>query len=70
MLYPALENCVKNAGCKYTLATMLGRRMKDLMYKNPGAAAGNGKKELTFALEEIESGRVVPAGLAGHNTKA
>jgi len=64
-----LENCVKTAGCKYTLATMLGRRMKDLMYKYQGSVTGSGKKELTFALEEIESGRVIPAGLAGHNSK-
>jgi len=64
MLYPAIENCVEKVGCKYALAAVVGRRVKDLSAKQ--SANKTVTKELSMALEEIADGKIV---MTVHNTK-
>jgi len=59
MLYPKIEDCVKHTGCKYTLAMLTAKRVKELTVKMPGEFNGS-TKELTYALGEIASGKIVP----------
>ena len=63
MLYPKIEECVEKAGCKYTLAVMVAKRAKDLIQKMPGEFVNGQVKELTYALNEIEGGKLVPCAI-------
>jgi len=47
MLYPKIEDCVAQVGCKYTLTVIAAKRAKDLVTKAPVAVAESGKKELS-----------------------
>ena len=60
MLYPKIEDCVEATGCKYTLAVIIAKRAKELIMKMP-AEFNNGKsKELTYALDEVITRKLVP----------
>ena len=61
MLYPKIEDCVEKAGCKYALAVLVAKRAKELTFKMPGEFVSGGVKELTFALEEVSGGKLVPS---------
>ena len=60
MLYPKIEDCVKCAGSKYTLAVVLAKRVKELSYKMPGEFNTGNMKELSYALTEILDGKITP----------
>jgi DNA-directed RNA polymerase subunit K/omega len=59
MLYPKLEECVQNVGCKFTLTILVGKRMKEIGMKNAGDFRGN-RKELTCALDDVFNKKIVP----------
>jgi len=60
MSYSKIEECVKNVGNKYALSTMVAKRIKDLMRSSPGLFADGNTKELTYVLDEIRQGKIVP----------
>ena len=59
MIYPAIESCIANVGCKYTLAAIVGKRVKEHEAKQ--TANKSAKKALSIALEEVAEGRLVVA---------
>jgi len=62
MLYPKIEDCIARVGgCKYTLTVLVAKRSKDLPTKMPGEFADGKPKEMSYALEEIANGKIVPA---------
>jgi len=62
MIYPKIENCVAAVGgCKYTLAVLVAKRAKELPGKMPGEFTDGKPKELSYALDEIANGKVVPS---------
>ena len=60
MLYPKLEDCVSAVKCKYTLASVVAKRAKDLMRSMPAEFVSSATKEITYALNEIVNGKIVP----------
>ena len=61
MLYPKIEDCVAQIGCKYTLTIITAKRAKDLSMKMPANFASSKTKELSFALREINDGKITVA---------
>jgi len=60
MLYPKNEDCIAIAGNKYTVASLVAKRMKELTAKMPGEFSSGNIKELTYAMSEIANGKIVP----------
>ena len=60
MLYPKIEDCVAITKCKYTLATIVFKRAKELVRSRPADFVDSSSKEITFALNEILMGKIVP----------
>lgn len=60
MIYPKIEQCIKNVGGKYTLAIIAAKRAKELSFKMASEFQNSKTKELTYALEEIADGKIVP----------
>ena len=60
MLYPKIEDCVTSVGCKYTLATIVFKRAKELTMKSPAEFVNSQTKEITYALKEISTGSIKP----------
>jgi len=60
MLYPKIEDCVAVTKCKYTLATIVFKRAKDLARQRPAEFVDSSSKEISFALNEILMGKIVP----------
>ena len=65
MLYPKIEDCIQKVGCKYTLTVLVAKRAKDLTSKMPGEFIDGRAKELTYALNEIVEGKIVPYFTSG-----
>jgi len=61
MLYPKIEDCVAITKCKYTLATIVFKRAKELVRSRPADFVDSASKEITFALNEILMGKIVPS---------
>ena len=59
MLYPKIEDCVEKVGCKYTLTIIAAKRAKELAMKSPAHFVNSKTKELSFALREIATGKIV-----------
>jgi len=60
MLYPKIENCVVAVKCKYTLATIVFKRAKELTRVKPAEFVNSASKEITYALNEVLMGKIVP----------
>lgn len=60
MLYPKIEDCVAAVKCKYTLATIVFKRAKELTRVRPAEFTNSSSKEIAYALDEVLSGKVVP----------
>jgi len=61
MLYPKIEDCVAAVRCKYTLATVVFKRAKELTRSRPAEFVNSSTKEITYALAEVLNGKIVPA---------
>ena len=69
MLYPKIEDCVAVTRCKYTLATIVFKRAKELTRARPAEFIDSATKEISYALSEILMGKVLPnTGGAGAAT--
>jgi len=60
MLYPKIEDCVAITKCKYTLSTIVFKRAKELTRSRPAEFVDSSSKEITYALNEILMGKIVP----------
>jgi len=60
MLYPKIENCVAAVGDKYALAVIVAKRAKELTVKMPAEFTDGRPKEISYALNEIHDGKIVP----------
>jgi len=60
MLYPKIEDCVSAVDCKYTLATIVFKRAKELTMKRPAEFIDSQTKEITYALNEVLNRTVRP----------
>jgi len=60
MLYPKIEDCVAVTKCKYTLATIIFKRAKELARSRPADFVDSSSKEITFALNEVLMGKILP----------
>jgi len=60
MLYPKIEDCVASTRCKYTLATIVFKRAKELARVRPAEFLNSPSKEIAYALEEVLNGKIVP----------
>ena len=60
MLYPKIEDCVAVTKCKYTLATIVFKRAKELTRSKPAEFVDSASKEITYTLNEILMGKLVP----------
>ena len=58
MLYPKIEDCIEQIGCKYTLAIVAAKRSKDLIKNAYASFADSKTKELTYALTEVSTGKL------------
>ena len=58
MIYPKIEDCVAVVKCKYTLATIIFKRAKDLARQRPAEFVDASTKEITYALSEVLNGKV------------
>ena len=58
MLYPKIEDAIKQIGCKYTLTIVAAKRAKDLSMKMPANFANSRRKEITYALGEAANGKL------------
>lgn len=61
MLYPKIEDCISAVGCKYTLATIVFKRAKELTMKRPAEFLNSNEKEITYALKEVISEAIKPS---------
>ena len=59
MLYPKIDDCVREVGDKYTLVVVAARRGKDVLATKPADLARLRVSELSYALKEIAEGRIV-----------
>jgi len=66
MIYPKIEDCVEKAGGKYTLTVMVSKRAKELTVKMPGEFSDGKIKELTYALNEVLNGKLIPFATGGN----
>ena len=60
MLYPKIEECVAAVRCKYTLATIVFKRAKELARLRPAEFVDSTSKEISYALNEVLTNRIVP----------
>lgn len=60
MLYPKIEDCVAVTKCKYTLATIVFKRAKELIRVRPAEFVNSSTKEIAYALDEVLSGKILP----------
>ena len=60
MLYPKIEDCVAAVDCKYTLATIVFKRAKELTMKCPAEFVNSQTKEITYALKEVLARSIKP----------
>jgi len=60
MLYPKIEECVAMTRCKYTLATIIFKRAKELARLRPAEFVDSSSKEITYALNEVLTGKLAP----------
>ena len=60
MLYPKIEDCVAKTGCKYALAVLIAKRAKELAQKMPGEFTSGNVKEISYALDEVLLGEIIP----------
>ena len=60
MLYPKIEDCISAAQCKYTLATIVFKRAKELTRSKPAEFVNSASKEITYALNEVYMGKITP----------
>ena len=60
MLYPKIEDCVSAVNCKYTLATIVFKRAKELTRARPAEFIDSATKEITYALTEVYMGKISP----------
>jgi len=60
MIYPKIEDCVAITKCKYTLATIVFKRAKELIRSKPAEFVDSSSKEITYALNEILMGKIIP----------
>lgn len=61
MLYPAIEKCVDKVGGKYALTIIAAKRALELKEKMPAEFQNSRTKEITYALNEVASGKIVKA---------
>ena len=66
MINPKIEQCIAQAGNKYTLAVIVAKRAKDLTTRMAAEFTGSKTKELTYALEEISAGKIIPHYTSGN----
>lgn len=60
MLYPKIEDCIAAVECKYTLASIVAKRSKELIMKMPAEFVNSRTKEISYALNEVIKGKLVP----------
>ena len=71
MLYPKIEDCVAKAGkSKYTLVSMVAKRAKDLITRNPGQFTAGKEKQISCAMREVIDGKLEPAFASNQPTRA
>ena len=58
MLYPKIDDCIREIGDKYSLVVVAARRGKDVFATKPAELARLRISELSYALKEIAEGRV------------
>jgi DNA-directed RNA polymerase subunit omega len=60
MIQPRIEECLDKVDSKYALSVLVAKRVKELQYKMAGEFATSKTKELTYALQEVADGKIVP----------
>ncbi len=58
MLYPSIDELLKQVDSKYTLAIASAKRARQIRDGNLPMVKSNSSKEVTVALEEIASGKI------------
>lgn len=58
MNYPALEDLLEKADCKYTLAVLAAKRARELQEGSTSLVEAKSAKAVTVALEEIVQGKI------------
>lgn len=61
MLYPEIEKLSKEVGNEYVLATIVGKRAKELEKKIPEVIENSPDKAISIAAREVEEGKIVPS---------
>jgi len=59
MLYPKIDDCIREIGDKYSLVVVASRRGKDVLAQKPAELARMRISELSYSMKEIAEGRVV-----------
>lgn len=71
MIYPKIEDCISRAEQnKYVLATMVSKRAKDLITRNPGQVMAGKEKQISYAMREIVDGKIVPTTMVNQSSRA
>lgn len=61
MIDPAVDILVEKAGNKYIACNLMAKRAKNIDNVRGSDLAGQDKKSITLACEEIAAGKVVPS---------
>lgn len=59
MLYPEVEKLAQKVGNQYALASVVGKRAKQLEKNIPDIIEHSPEKAISLAAREIESGKIV-----------
>lgn len=58
MLYPSIDELLKNVDSRYSLVIMAAKRARQLREKQNSSEEIKPKKEVSVALEEIAAGKI------------
>lgn len=58
MMYPSIDDLIKNADSKYTLVIAAAKRARQILDGSPVLLETNSIKDVSIALEEISAGKL------------
>ena len=58
MLYPKIDDCIREIGDRFSTVIVAARRGRDVLLAKPADLARMRTSELSYALKEIAEGRI------------
>ncbi|MCL2752030.1 MAG: DNA-directed RNA polymerase subunit omega [Firmicutes bacterium] len=61
LISPPIDKLIDVVDCKYTLCCVVAKRARTLLDKMPDDFIDSGEKAITYAAQEVYSGKVIPS---------